>query len=225
MEQKANIQPVTHKDVETMVDARKWFYTPTVKEHFFNPKNIFKDEEEVKTYKADGVGMVGSPACGDAMRMWIKVDQAEDKITECKWQTFGCASAIGSTSMLSVMITENGGMKIEDALKLKPQDIMQRLGGLPAKKFHCSVLGDKALRSAVNDFFRKSDQIDRIIVESARIVDPTTKVTDKDIEEAVLEGADNLEKVQKKLKVGIGSPEVIPAVEELIRFYKEKYFG
>tara|TARA_Y100000310_G_scaffold144893_3_gene144209 strand:+ start:28211 stop:30019 length:1809 start_codon:yes stop_codon:yes gene_type:complete len=163
--------------------------------------------------------------CGDAMKMWIKVDKEQDRITECKWQTFGCASAIGSTSMLSVMISENGGMKINDALVLKPQDIMERLGGLPAKKFHCSVLGDKALRSAINDFFRKSEQTDRIIVESARIVDPTTKVTDKDIEEAVLEGADTLEKVQKKLKVGIGSPEVIPAVEELIRFYREKYFG
>ena len=218
-------QPVTHKDVKALVDAQKWFYTPMVREHFFNPKNIFKTEEEVKSYKADGKGMVGSPACGDAMVMWLKVDKGQDKITECKWQTFGCASAIGSTSMLSVMVSENGGMKIDEALKLKPQDIMQRLGGLPAKKFHCSVLGDKALRSAINDYFRKSRQTDRIIVESARIVDPATKVTDKDIEEAVLEGADTLEKVQKKLKVGVGSPEVIPAIEELIRFYKEKYFG
>ncbi len=136
-----------------------------------------------------------------------------------------CASAIASTSMLSVMVTENGGMKIEGALKLKPQDIIARLGNLPSRKFHCSVLGDKALRSAINDYFRRSNQNSRIIVEGARIIDPETKTTDKDIEEAVLEGALTIEDVQKKLKVGIGNKAVIPAVEELIRFYKEKYFG
>ncbi|MBI2148886.1 iron-sulfur cluster assembly scaffold protein [Candidatus Woesearchaeota archaeon] len=136
-----------------------------------------------------------------------------------------CASALASTSMLSVMVTENGGMKIDDALKLKPQDIIARLGNLPSRKFHCSVLGDKALRSAINDYFRRSGQTNRIIVEGARIIDPETKTTDKDIEEAILEGALTLEDVQKKLKVGISNKAVIPAVEELIRFYKEKYFG
>ncbi len=136
-----------------------------------------------------------------------------------------CASAIASTSMLTVMVTENGGMKIEDSLKLKPQDIIKRLENLPNRKFHCSVLGDKALRSAINDYFRRSGQTSRIIVEGARIVDPDTKTTDKDIEEAVLDGALTVEDVQKKLKVGISNKAVIPAVEELIRFYKEKYFG
>ncbi len=163
--------------------------------------------------------------CGDAMKIWIKVNKENDKIVECKFQTFGCASAISSTSMLTVMISENGGIKINDALKLKPQDIMARLGGLPNRKFHCSVLGDKALRSAVNDYFRRSNQTSRIIVEGARIIDSETKTTDKDIEEAVLDGALTIEDVQKKLKVGIGNKAVIPAVEELIRFYKEKYFG
>ncbi len=163
--------------------------------------------------------------CGDAMKMWIKVDQKEDKIKEMKWQTFGCASAIASTSMLSTMVTENDGIKIDGALKLKPQDIMARLGGLPNRKFHCSVLGDKALRGAINDYFRKSGQNSRMIIEGARIIDPDTKTTDKDIEEAVLDGALTFEDVQKKLKVGIGNKAVVPAVEELIRFYKEKYFG
>ena len=66
--EKPEIKPVTHEDVKSMVDARKWFYTPTVREHFFNPKNIFKTEEEVKNYKADGIGMVGSPACTEGKR-------------------------------------------------------------------------------------------------------------------------------------------------------------
>jgi NifU-like protein involved in Fe-S cluster formation len=216
-----------HPDVKAKVDSQKWFYTDTVKEHFFTPRNIFVSEAEAQEYakNCDGIGMVGSPACGDAMKMWIKVDKENDVIKELKWQTFGCASAIASTSMLSTMVTENGGMKIDSALKLKPQDIMNRLGGLPNRKFHCSVLGDKALRSAINDHFRKSGQVSRIIVEGARIIDAATKTTDKDIEEAVLDGALTFEDVQKKLKIGIADKAVIPAVEELIRFYKEKYFG
>tara|TARA_Y100000034_G_scaffold132232_1_gene194708 strand:+ start:197 stop:853 length:657 start_codon:yes stop_codon:yes gene_type:complete len=214
-----------HADVKSKVESKKWFYTNEVRKHFFDPQNIFKTDEEAVAYEkeADGVGMVGSPACGDAMRMWIKVE--DDKIKECKWQTFGCASAIASTSILSVMITENDGMKIDDALKLKPQDIAERLKGLPSRKFHCSVLGDKALRDAVNDYFKKSGQESRIVVEGAKIIDKMTKVTDKDIEEAVLEGAITFEDVQKKTKVGIQDKNCIPEVEQLIRFYREKYFG
>jgi NifU-like protein involved in Fe-S cluster formation/bacterioferritin-associated ferredoxin len=183
---------------------------------------MVEDEEK---YKADGLGMVGSPACGDMMKMWIKVDKKTERITECKWKTFGCGSAIASTSMLSVIVTERGGMKLEDARKLRPQDILERLGGLPARKIHCSVLGDKALRAAINDYYRKTGQIDRIEVEGAKIIDRVLKITDKDIEEAVLEGADTLEKVQAKTKVGTGDPDCIPEVEQLLRYYKEKYFG
>jgi len=214
----------THSDVKAKVDSKKWFYTDMVKSHFFTPKN-FLDGKDAETYKADGMGLVGSPACGDMMRVWIKINSKEDRITELKWQTFGCASAIASTSMLSVMVSENKGMKIEDALKIKPQDIVKRLGDLPARKFHCSVLGDKALRAAINDYFRKTNQTERILTEGARVIDKETKVTDKDIEEAVLEGADTFEKVQHKLKVGISNKACIPEVEQLIRFYKEKYFG
>ena len=217
----------THLDVKAKVEGKKWFYNEIVKEHFFNPKNFLKDEDSAKKYDgvASGVGQVGSPACGDMMKMWIKVDSSKDKIIECKWQTFGCASAIGSTSMLSVMVTEKGGMKIEDALKIKPQDIADRLEGLPQRKFHCSVLGDKALHSAINDYFKKSGQNDRVVTEGAKVIDKILKITDKDIEEAVLEGARTLEEVQKKTKVGVQDKSCIPEVEQLIRFYTEKYFG
>jgi NifU-like protein involved in Fe-S cluster formation/bacterioferritin-associated ferredoxin len=163
--------------------------------------------------------------CGDVMRVWLKIDPKKDKITEFKWRTFGCASAIASTSMLSLMATEKGGMKIEKALKIKPQDIMKRLGGLPDRKIHCSVLGDKALRAAINQWFKKTGQLSRVIVEGTRLIDPDTKVTEADIEEAVLEGATTLEAVQQRTKVGIGNPQCIPEAEELIRFYREKYFG
>jgi|APSaa5957512622_1039677.scaffolds.fasta_scaffold36235_3 NifU-like protein involved in Fe-S cluster formation/bacterioferritin-associated ferredoxin len=215
----------THIDVKATVDSKNWFYNDTVKEHFFTPKNFLKDEKEVEEFEkvSNGVGQVGSPACGDMMKLWIRVE--DDVIKECKWQTFGCASAIGSTSMLSLMVTENEGMKVDEALKITPQDIVKRLEGLPARKFHCSVLGDKALRGAINDYFRQSGQDDKVIVEGAKIIDKILKITDKDIEEAVLEGARTLEEVQKKTKIGAQDKSCIPEVEQLIRFYTEKYFG
>ncbi|MEK7065029.1 MAG: iron-sulfur cluster assembly scaffold protein, partial [Patescibacteria group bacterium] len=109
-------------------DGESWLYSDIVKDHFFNPRNLLIHGQEEK-YQADGVGRVGSPACGDEMVIWIKVDPKTKKITDCKWQTFGCGSAIASTSMLSVMVLENGGMTIEQALKIRPQDILERLGG------------------------------------------------------------------------------------------------
>jgi len=219
----------THIDVKSKVDSKKWFYNDTVKDHFFNARNFLRDDSEVKKFEkvANGVGQVGSPACGDMMKMWILVEKEGNKelIRECKWQTFGCASAIGSTSMLSVMVTENGGMEVDKALKIKPQDIAGRLEGLPQRKFHCSVLGDKALRSAINDYFKRSGQEDRVITDGAKIVDKILKITDKDIEEAVLEGARTLEDVQKKTKAGIQDKSCIPEIKQLILFYTEKYFG
>jgi bacterioferritin-associated ferredoxin len=157
------------------------------------------------------------------MKMWLYIDPKTERIQRCAWQTFGCASAIASTSMLSVMLTERGGMKLDRALQIKPQDIIGRLGGLPERKIHCSVLGDKTLRSAINDYLRRTRQKTRMVDESARVIDRVLKVTDKDIEAAVLEGALTLSQVQQKTKVGLGDPACISEAEELIRFYREKY--
>ena len=124
------------------------------------------------------------------------------------------------------MMTENDGLTLNEALKVRPQDVMKRLGGLPNSKIHCSVLADKAFQKTANDYFRKTGQNSRIVIEGARVIDPRLNITDKDIEEAVLEGAQNLEEVQKKLKVGIGaSQELITEIEQLIRFYADKYYG
>lgn len=210
-------------DVTSHDKKESWFYSDIVKEHFFNPKNFL--DREPKEGEFNAMGKVGSPACGDELKVWLYVDPKTEKITKFAWKTFGCGSAIASTSIASVMVTENEGMNLVEARKLKPQDIMARLGGLPARKFHCSVLCDKALRDAINDYYRRTNQFDKIEVEAARVIDPVAKVTDRDIEEAVLEGARTIEDVQKKTKVGVGNPGVLPAVEELIRFYKEKYFG
>lgn len=131
---------------------KSWVYSEIVKDHFFHPRNALLDD---RRYKADGIGITGSPACGDMMIVWIKVDKKSQKIKECKWRTFGCASAIASTSIMSVMVTENGGMDIKKAMNLKPQQILERLGGLPDRKFHCSVLGNEALRKAILNYFKK----------------------------------------------------------------------
>lgn len=200
-----------------------WMYTDQVKEHFFNPRNLLENTGDFDESIFDGYGQVGSPACGDMMKLWIKVKN--DRIVDCKWQTFGCASAIASTSMMSVMVAENEGMLTEDAMSLTPNDIMERLGGLPNRKIHCSVLGDKALMKAINDHYRRSGQIKRMKIESSKIIDPETNVTDMDIHEAVLEGATDLESLQAKLKVAIGNPDIIPEVEKLLHFYVSKYYG
>lgn len=210
-------------DVRSKDGTSGWLYTDKVKKHFFDPKNFMHFGEE-KKFKFNGYGRVGSPACGDEMVLWLQIDPKTEKIKDCRWRTFGCGSAIASTSAMSEMIKRKGGMKIVDALKIKPQDIMKELGGLPDRKVHCSVLGDKALQAAINDYFRQTGQHTRIVTEGSKIIDKDLKITDKDIEEAVLDGARTLEDVQKKLKVGASKPNIIPAIEELIRFYTEKYF-
>lgn len=175
-EKKAKKKSIKSPDVVSHGTGKSWIYSDKVKEHFFNPKNFLQTGGE-KKYVFNGIGTVGSPACGDQIRFYIKVDPKTDRMKLCKWQTFGCASAIASTSILSVMVTEKGGIMVDKALKIKPQDILKRLGGLPSNKIHCSVLGDKALRAAIDDYFRKSGQYDRIITDGSKIVDEKLKNT------------------------------------------------
>ncbi|MFA7653639.1 MAG: iron-sulfur cluster assembly scaffold protein [Candidatus Magasanikbacteria bacterium] len=205
-------------------DGSGWLYSDIVKDHFFNPRNFMHYGEEEK-FKFNGLGRVGSPACGDEMVLWILVDKKTEKIKDCRWRTFGCGSAIASTSVLSEMLKEQGGMNVDKALQIRPQDILERLGGLPDRKIHCSVLGDKALQAAVNDYFRTTGQHGRIVTAGSKIIDKDLNITDHDIEEAVLEGAQTLEDLQKKLKVGVVNKDSVPQIEELLKFYQEKYYG
>ncbi len=223
MSKRPNSKKYLKADIINRFTGGSWVYSNIVKSHFFHPRNFLLKDPKLGEFDAEGI--VGSPACGDVMKIWLKIDAKKDKIIKFKWRTFGCASAIAATSMLSVMVTEKGGMKIDKALKIKPQDITRRLGGLPDRKIHCSVLGDKAFRAAINNWFKKAKQSNRIIEEGPRVIDPRVQVTEADIEEAVLAGDRTLEDVQKRTKVGVGYPQCLPEVEQLIQFYREKHFG
>ena len=120
-------------------------YNDKVMEHFMNPHN------EGELENADGVGTYGSPVCGDMMQISIKVE--DDKITDAKFKTFGCGSAIASSSVATDMII---GMTIDEALELTNKQIINELGGLPAVKVHCSVLADHAIKSAIYDYAQKT---------------------------------------------------------------------
>ena len=120
-------------------------YNDIVMEHFLNPKNVGEMENP------DGTGVYGSPVCGDMMQIQIKVEN--DVITDAKFKTFGCGSAIASSSMATSMII---GKTVEEALEVTNKQIIDELGGLPPVKVHCSVLADRAIKNAIYDYAQKN---------------------------------------------------------------------
>ena len=133
-----------------MNEGQDWIYTDIVKDHFLNPRNFLMGDES--KFKCDATGLVGNPICGDQMKMSIKVDPKTDKITDIRWKTYGCASAIASTSALSEIAK---GKTLDEALNITAEDIDNYLGKLPKHKFHCSILGHDALRDAIENCRKK----------------------------------------------------------------------
>lgn len=120
-------------------------YSEIVKEHFLNPRNFLMGDES--RYPHDAEGVVGNPICGDQMKMFLQI--RKNRIIDVKWKTYGCASAIASTSALSELAKNK---TLDEALKINAAEIAEYLGGLPQHKFHCSVLGHEALAAAIQDY-------------------------------------------------------------------------
>ena len=179
-----------------------WDYTEKVKDHFLNPRNVGEIED------ADGAGEVGSLACGDALRLTFKLDENK-RIKEVKFKTFGCASAIASSSALTEIVK---GMTLEEAGKVTNQDIANYLGGLPVEKMHCSVMGREALETAIANYRGQ-----KVAKEDFEIVCKCFGVTDKEIEKAVRENdLKTVEQVTYYTKAGGGCGECHPKIEAII---------
>lgn len=179
-----------------------WEYTDKVKEHFLNPRNAGEVED------ANAVGEVGSMACGDALKLTLKVD-GHGKIADAKFQTFGCASAIASASALTEMLK---GKTVEEAEKITNQDIADFLGGLPKEKMHCSVLGRQALEQALANY--KGEPVKE---QEGEIVCECFGVTDLEIEKAITENnLTTVEEVTNYTKAGGGCESCHDTIREII---------
>jgi NifU-like protein len=181
-----------------------WDYTEKLKEHFFNPRNVGEIENP------DGVGEVGSLACGDALKLTFKLDK-DKKIQDAKFKTFGCASAIATSSVLTELIK---GKTLEEAEKVTNKDIAEYLGGLPEQKMHCSVMGKEALEAAVENYRtggKKKHELE------GKVVCTCFGVTEKEIERVVSENdLNSVEQVTNYCKAGGGCGGCKGEIEKII---------
>ncbi len=185
-----------------------WNYTDLVKQHFFQPKNVGVLDN------ADGTGKVGSIACGDSLMLTIKVDEKNDTIEDSRFQTFGCGSAIASSSILTEMIK---GKTLEEALKITNQEIAAALGGLPPEKMHCSVMGREALEAAIADYRGEKTGSQEEEEGEGRIVCNCFGITEGKIRRVVEENnLRTVEDVTNYTKAGGGCGSCIDEIETIL---------
>jgi NifU-like protein len=182
-----------------------WEYTEKVKDFFLKPKNIGEVENP------DAVGDVGSIVCGDALRLTMKIDKQTNRIVDAKFQTFGCASAIASSSALTELIK---GKTVDEALQVTNQDIAEFLGGLPKEKMHCSVLGREALEAAVANY----RGIEIPVEEEGRLVCKCFNVTEEKIRKVAMENhLTTVDEITDYTKAGGGCGECAEEIEKILR--------
>jgi NifU-like protein len=182
-----------------------WEYTDKVKEYFFNPRNVGEIENP------DGVGEVGSLACGDALKLTFKLDP-NGRIKDAKFKTFGCASAIASSSALTEIIK---GMTIDEASKVTNKDIVDFLGGLPEQKMHCSVMGREALEAAIENYHTGGTKKHEL---EGRVVCVCFGVTEKEIERVIRDNnLTTVDEVTNYCKAGGGCGGCKGEIEKIIQ--------
>ncbi|MBU1569218.1 MAG: Fe-S cluster assembly protein NifU [Proteobacteria bacterium] len=185
-----------------------WEYTDKVKDHFLNPRNVGVIKNP------DGVGEVGSLACGDALTLYFKLDE-KGKINDAKFQTFGCASAIASSSALTEMIK---GLTLDEVSKITNEDIASYLGELPKEKMHCSVMGRDALEKAISHYRGEKEK-----KVEGEIVCECFGVTDVDIRRAVTENnLSTIEDVTDYVKAGGGCEKCHEKIQDIIDSVQSK---
>lgn len=180
-----------------------WNYSEKVMEHFLKPRNVGELEG------ANAIGETGSLNCGDALKLYLKVNDNE-RIIDASFMTFGCASAVASSSALTEIIK---GMTLDDAAKVTNDDIADYLGGLPKEKMHCSVMGQAALKKAIADF-----RGIQILEKPGEMICECFDVTDLEIIEAVkTNGLETTEDVTNFLKAGGGCGKCLDRIEDVIQ--------
>ena len=187
-----------------------WNYTEKVFDHFKNPRNVGEID------KPDAVGEVGSVICGDALKLTLKIDKPTEKITDAKFKTFGCASAIASSSALTEMVK---GLTLTEAAKITNQQIADFLGGLPGEKMHCSVMGREALEAAINNY--RGGKAEKVMIGvGERVVCKCFNVTESVILKAIkLNNLHTVEEVTNFTKAGGGCGQCKGELEKILKDY------
>lgn len=181
-----------------------WEYTDKVKELFLNPKNVGEIENP------DAIGEVGSIICGDALRLTLRIDKDNEKIIDAKFKTFGCASAIASSSALTELIK---GKNIAEALKITNEDIAEYLGGLPKEKMHCSVMGREALEAAIANY----KGISYAKKEEGRLICECFNITEEKIKKVAIENnLSTVDEVTNYTKAGGGCGECRNSIKTIL---------
>ncbi len=182
-----------------------WEYSEKLKELFRHPQNVGEIENP------DAVGEVGSMICGDALKLTLKIDKETKRIIDAKFQTFGCASAIASSSALTEMIK---GKTLDEALETTNKDLADYLGGLPKEKMHCSVMGREALEAAIANYRGEKKPLE----EKERLVCQCFEVTEDKIRRVAIENhLTTVEEITNYTKAGGGCGSCIPQIEEILK--------
>ncbi|MEH2328909.1 Fe-S cluster assembly protein NifU [Nostoc sp.] len=197
-----------------------WDYTDKVLELFYDPKNQGEIEETSEPGVKLAMGEIGSIACGDALRLHLKVEVESDKILDARFQTFGCTSAIASSSALTEMVK---GLTLDEALKVSNKDIADYLGGLPEAKMHCSVMGQEALEAAIYNY-RGIPLATHDDDDEGALVCSCFGISESKIRRVVLENnLTGAEEVTNYVKAGGGCGSCLANIDDIIKSVQQEY--